>query len=229
MTDPDFTGTERARLRAELPYYKAPEELRLRVQALAAGAPSGPDAARRPARAWWKTGTEQWRWIGWGALSGCAATLLATWIVSGVIDWRAGRDIALQAVADHVDASRADRLIVIASSDQHTVKPWLSAHLDYSPPVPDLAAEGFPLIGGRLETLRGRQVATLVYHYHQHTIDVFVRPLPVTGIPEARDMRGFHIAHAQSAGMDWIGVSDVSPDVLNGFVERLARSDPAKD
>jgi anti-sigma factor RsiW len=228
MTDPDFSETERARLRAELPYHKAPNTLRVSVRALAANAASAPPARKRLFAAW-NGRLDAWRLLGWGALSGCAATLVTTWIVSGLIDWRAGQDIAIEAVADHVQASRDDRLIAVVSSDQHTVKPWLSARLDYSPPVPDLASEGFALLGGRLETLRGRRVATLVYRYHQHTIDVFVRALPVTGVPEIRDMRGFHITHAQSAGMDWIGVSDVSPDVLRGFIERLAQSDPAKD
>jgi len=66
--------------------------------------------------------------------------------------------------------------IEVASSDQHTVKPWLSARLDYSPPVRDLANDGFALTEGRLDTLDRQPIATLVYRYRQHTIDVFVCP-----------------------------------------------------
>jgi anti-sigma factor RsiW len=96
--------------------------------------------------------------------------------------------------------------------------------LDYSPPVQDLASEGFTLSGGRLDTLDKQRVATLVYRYRQHTIDVFVRPEPTRAPSALRTVRGFNVAHASSAGMDWLAVSDVSPDVLTPFVQRLARA-----
>src|SRR5438034_11604292 len=93
-----------------------------------------------------------------------------------VLAWRASEDFAVAAVGAHVRAALNNHLIEVASSDQHTVKPWLSARLDYSPPVPDLSRDGFTLTGARLEYLAGRSVATLVYRYRDHTIDVFVRP-----------------------------------------------------
>jgi len=84
------------------------------------------------------------------------------------------------------------------------------------------------LTGGRLDTLERRPIATLVYSYRQHTIDVFVRPESAHAAPTAlRTVRGFHVAHASGSGMDWIAVSDVSADVLSPFVQRLARADAA--
>jgi anti-sigma factor RsiW len=204
----------RARLRSAVPYFEAPAPLRARVGALLAeerAAPAPPPRER-----------DRRRWLAAGALAGCAATLVA-WIAGGALaDWYAGRDLAAQAIAVHTRAVLSDHLTEVASSDQHTVKPWLSARLDYSPPVRDLAAEGFPLIGGRLDTLDGRRVATLVYRYRQHTIDVFVRPEPAPAPRGPRTLRGFNVEQARGSGMDWLAVSDVSPDVLAALLQRLA-------
>jgi anti-sigma factor RsiW len=97
--------------------------------------------------------------------------------------------------------------------------------LDYSPPVRDLVDEGFALSGGRLDTLHGRRVATLVYRHRQHVIDVFVQPQSTRVLPAPRTVRGFNVAYASGSGMDWLAVSDVSPDVLSAFVQRLARGE----
>ena len=206
----------RAQIRAEVPYFMAPAALRERVRALLANArdvaPTRPRAAR-----------ERWQWLTGGALAGCTATMLAWVLGTAVLDWRANEDVALEAVATHVRATLNNHLIEVASSDQHTVKPWLSARLDYSPPVQDLANEGFALSGGRLDTLDKHRVATLVYRYRQHTIDVFVRPESARAPSALRTVRGFNVAHATGSGMDWLAVSDVSADVLTAFVDRLAR------
>ena len=110
----------------------------------------------------------------------------------------------------------------MASSDQHTVKPWLSAHLDYSPPVVDLASENFPLVGARIDYLEGQAVAVLVYRYRQHTVDVFVRPQWIrSGAFLPRSIRGFHVLHAEGQGMDWLAVSDAAADALAPLMRRL--------
>ena len=163
-----------------------------------------------------------------GALAGCAATVLA-WIVgSTALDWRAGEDLAADAVTAHVRATLGNHLTEVASSDQHAVKPWLSARLDFSPPVRDLASEGFALVGGRRDYLGGQPVAVLVYRYREHVIDAFVRPQQSrAAAPALRSIRGFNVARATGSAMDWIAVSDVSPDVLSALVERLARNEAA--
>jgi anti-sigma factor RsiW len=158
-----------------------------------------------------------------GVLAGCTATILAWVLGTAIMDWRANEDVAIAAVATHVRATLSNRLIEVASSDQHTVRPWLSARLDYSPPVQDLANEGFALGGGRLDTLDRQRVATLVHRYRQHTIDVFVRPELAHAPSVLRTVCGFNVAHATGSGMDWLAVSDVSTDVLTAFAQRLAR------
>ena len=212
---------QRAQIRAEVQRHSAPPELRARVlatiDAVRASAASGTPARHT---------NDRWRWLSGGAMAGCAATVLAWVVGTAVLDWRAGEDLALQAVTSHVRATVGDQLIQVASSDQHTVKPWLSARLDYSPPVRDLASEGFALVGARLDALEQRPVATLVYRYRKHTIDVFVRPEPtLSPSSPPRAVRGFNVAHATGSGMDWLAVSDVEPGILAEFVLRLARPD----
>ena len=204
----------RGRLRAEVPYFVAPVALRERLGAIAT---EFPDEGRSVPRT-----SDRWRWLLGGALAGCAATVLAWILGTAVLQWRGNEDVGVEAVAAHSRATLGQHLIEIASADQHTVKPWLSARLDFSPPVPDLAQEGFPLLGGRLDYLDGHPVAVLVYGYRQHTIDVFVRPGLFRGAASAqRSVRGFNVARAVGSGMDWLAVSDVSADVLAQFVQRL--------
>jgi len=205
----------RARINAEVPYFPAPPALRERVRTLLVSAHDVAPVRPRPEQ-------DRWRWLTGGALAGCAATMFAWVVGTAVIDWHANEDVAVEAVTTHVRATLNDHLIEVASSDQHTVKPWLSARLDYSPPVHDLASEGFALIGGRLDTLDKQRVATLVYRYRLHTIDVFVRPELAHAPSALRTVRGFNVAHATGSGMDWLAVSDVSADVLTAFVQRLA-------
>jgi len=204
----------RARVRAEVPRYSAPPALRAKVLASL-------DDARRaePTRA-----SERWRWLAGGVLAGCAATVLAWFVGTTLLTLRENHDIAVEAVTSHVRATLGNHLIQVASSNQHTVKPWLSARLDYSPPVPDMQQEGFTLVGGRIDYLDQRPVATLVYRIRDHNVDVFVWPDSSRIRPSAiRAIRGINVAHAIGAQMEWLAVSDVSPDVLASFVQGLAR------
>jgi anti-sigma factor RsiW len=209
----------RARIRAAVPYFVASPTLHARVRAAVGAMRASVPPQSRPT-------TDHWRWLSGGVLAGCAASVFAWMLGTTVLAWRASEDFAVAAVATHVRATLSDHLIEVASSDQHTVKPWLSARLDYSPPVHDLANEGFTLIGGRLDYLERRPVATLVYRYREHTIDVFVRPETSHAPPPAtRVVRGFNVARASGASMDWLAVSDVEPGVLSALVQRLTRED----
>ena len=212
----------RARIQAEVPYFVASPALRARVGAVVDAVRASVPPRSRPT-------VDRWRWLGGGVLAGCAASVFAWMLGTTVLAWRANEDVAVAAVAAHVRATLGDHLIEVASSDRHTVKPWLSARLDYSPPVQDLANEGFALIGGRLDYIERRPVGTLVYRYRKHTIDVFVRP-ETSAVPTSalRTVRGFNVARATGPSMDWLAVSDAEPAVLSSFVQRLAHEDVAQ-
>src|SRR6202012_2013445 len=122
------------RLRAELPRYHAQAALRARVlaQLQQTSADSEPS----------KWIGQRWRWLATGAAAGCAATVIIWLAASTFMAWRTSEDLATEVVNAHVHATLSNHLIEVASSDRHTVKPWLSARLDYAPPVPDLADEG---------------------------------------------------------------------------------------
>ena len=209
-----------ARIKRDVPYFAAPPTLRSHVGAVLAGAVTRPPPAR-----------DRWRWLGAGALAGSMATMLAWFMGSAVLEWRDGTDLAAEAVANHVRATLSNHVTDVATSDRHTVKPWLSARLDYSPPVQDLSGEGFVLTGGRIDYLDRHAVATLVYRYREHVIDVFVRPgsesTARSSRPPVSTVRGFNVVRASGAGMDWVAVSDTSANVLTAFLARLVRGDSA--
>jgi mycothiol system anti-sigma-R factor len=214
---------------AAAPYYKAPAELRQRIQSSlrneigaksvqtnirvsqARQAGTGPD--RRPAFF-----GGPWNWL---ALA--AAIILAALIASAVLPrFRSpGADqfLATQLVDSHVRSLMANHLMDVASSDQHTVKPWLDAKLDFAPPVADLADKGFPLIGGRLDYLNNRPVAALVYQRRKHFINLFIWPVgPISEkAPIALTRDGYQLLHWEGLPFNYWAVSDVSEGDLQAF------------
>jgi len=213
----------RQRLRAELPCHAAPAALRARLMT-----EHGVPAARASASA--GLAGRPWRWFGGGALAG-GLVIGLIWVASVVGPaGDLGDDLSDQVVGLHTRATRGNRLIDIASSDRHKVKPWLSARLDYAIPVADWAGAGFPLVGARIDRLDGRPTAALVYRHRDHVIDVFVRPESGTTAPPAvHAVRGFNVAAAQGAQMAWLATSDLNAADLAAFVRGLARGavDPA--
>ncbi|HET7422983.1 MAG TPA: anti-sigma factor [Gemmatimonadales bacterium] len=134
----------------------------------------------------------------------------------------AGDPIVAQVVAGHVRSLEVDHLVDVVSSEHHVVKPWFAGKLDFSPPVPDLAEEGFPLIGGRIDYLGGRQVAALVYQRGPHRINLLLWPGTATRCTRGPSVvkQGFNLAHGQAAGMEFWAVSDLNRQELEEFVTR---------
>ncbi len=201
---------------AGVPYHRAPDSLRARLQA----APPTPAAGRprhRPAA--------------WFAATAAGIMLLVAAVTAGSLLSRAGSAedrLAEQVVAGHVRSLQVAHLTDVASSDRHAVKPWFLGKVDYSPPVPDPAPQGYPLSGGRLDYLADRPVVALVYRRREHAINVFTWPAADDGERAVRSLhrQGFHVRHWQRSGMAHWAVSDLNPQELDEFV-RLFREQAA--
>ena len=128
-----------------------------------------------------------------------------------------------QVVANHVRSLLAAQLVDVVSSDQHTVKPWFDGKIDFAPEVRDLAANGFPLVGGRLDYLDGKTVAALVYHRNKHPINVFITPTATSGStsPAVTTRRGYSILAWTNNGLKYWAVSDLNQAELREFAELI--------
>jgi len=124
-----------------------------------------------------------------------------------------------EVVASHVRASLATRVVDVASSDQHAVKPWLSARLPFSPPVTDFSAQGYTLAGARLDYVAGGAAAVLVYKRREHVIDVFVAPGNQQHTSSAQN--GFNVERFAHDGMRFWLVSDLNRNELDDFARLL--------
>jgi mycothiol system anti-sigma-R factor len=200
--------------RAQL-YETAPAGLRKKIRSelkiTAAGASSSPVAA--------------WRW-----LAAAAAILLVTgvaWFALPHFGSTGPESVTAAEVIDaHIRSLQAGHLTDVASTDQHTVKPWFDGKLDFIPPVRDFMDEGFPLIGGRLDVLGERNVAALVYGRRKHFVNVFVWPTkdPDTPIHPPGSRQGYQWVHWRHKGMEFCAVSDVSAQDLHELAQLFIQS-----
>jgi anti-sigma factor RsiW len=131
--------------------------------------------------------------------------------------------VADEVLASHVRSLMAGHLMDVASTDQHTVKPWFNGKLDFSPPVTDFAKDGFPLVGGRLDYIEGRPVAALVYQHGKHIINVFMWPNAgnETNAKRIETEHGYHVDQLTVAGMNCWVVSDLNQQELDNFAGLL--------
>jgi len=217
-----------------MPYYNAPSGLRERIRSSlreeTAEQPVrnvAPDARpviaekqREPRSIIFGT---SWNWL----------ALAASIVLVAIIGWNlvprlqqsganAEQFLATQLIASHVRSLMANHLADVASSDQHTVKPWLDARLDFAPPVVDLANAGFPLIGGRLDYLDQRQVAALIYQRRKHFINLFVWPAAdASRTTKEISHQGYQLLHWVDSDFNYWAVSDVSANDLQTFKQQF--------
>ena len=210
----DLSGS----LRAQAEYFRAPQALRSRISAQIQAQSRAAPRAAKPARSASSFSLPSW-WprLGMGVAVPVAAALLSFTIGVQFAAPSADDRLLDEAVGNHARALLTDHAFDVASSDQHTVKPWFAGKLDFSPPVHDLGADGFPLIGGRLDYLNHTRVAVLAYRKRQHEIDVFVWPVggdvsAVSSLTRAR--RGYNVVRWSEGGMNFCAVSDVEADDL---------------
>ncbi len=202
--------------------WKAPDEVRARIMTAisleeARRQAQSPETRRRE-NAWWR-GLQvfgQWSFI--PSMAALAATLM---LVLG--NPQTNAPIQNELLASHVRSMLANHLVDVQTSDQHAVKPWFNGKIDFSPPVVDLAADGFPLIGGRVDYINGRVVAALVYRRHGHVINLFV--WPGAKVERSETMHdGYNLVEWSGGGLVFWAVSDVSPPDLAAFRDHFSQA-----
>lgn len=198
---------------------RAPEGLRARINAML-DAEGGAPAPRRPASAGFAAHVLNARWAS-GALAGALAASLALVVA---VPQLAHTDIEDQLVQSHVRSLLVDHVVDVQTSDRHVVKPWFNGKIDFAPPVPELAGNGFPLVGGRLDYIDDRAVAVIVYRRRLHTINLFVRPAPTLSLPLGVAMRreGYSLLRWTAGGLEYWAVSDLDPKELTLFRQNYA-------
>lgn len=200
------------------PYYPAPSALRTRLQEAIRTESRDVEPAPRAGivMPWWRRSM---------ALSAVAAVLVLAFATVLIFWERAPNPEVAELVDAHVRSLEPSHLLDVESTDQHTVKPWFAGKLDFSPPVIDLAAEGFPLVGGRLDYLEQNQVAALIYRHGKHIINVFIRP--GEGSAETLSKHGFNLIRFECKGMICWAVSDLNAGELQHFVDLFTAQKPA--
>lgn len=212
------TATWRKLIRERLRPFAAPPGLEAHIRA--AGRASPPPARRTHSP-----------WSVWLFRRPQAAALAASLAFAAVLGYQIGvqqgrnRVLRDEYVSNHLRALLTGHVMDVTSSDQHTVKPWFAGRIDFSPTVRDLAADGFPLLGGRLERIDGRMAAVLIYQRRQHSIDLYLARDTAAPVPREGTQAGYNLVTWIRDGFRCVAVSDLSPAELQTFA-RLQQEPP---
>jgi len=198
-------------LRKEEHYFPAPAALRSRVLESLRDEVGDPT----PRKAW------NWSRPGFFTASGLAAACLAALLTVVFTQPSSRQMLEREVVASHIRSLMASHALDVVSTDQHTVKPWFDGKLDFSPPVRDLTPQGFPLLGGRLDYLKGHPVAAIVCQRRKHVINLFIWPDSGADVSPTllSALEGYNVVHWSRGGMVFWAVSDVAEGELLSFAK----------
>jgi len=208
----DFRAMREAMAQADL-REAAPAALRSRV---VAALPLPPARAAAPRRSW-RT------FFGGFAVGTMLSAAVAASLVLAVVRNDQDQQIAGEVVSAHLRSLQAGHLTDVETSDQHTVKPWFNGKLDVAPPVIDLTAQGFTLIGGRLDYIDGETVGSVVYRRRAHVINLFVAQHlgAEQRTPKTATVQGFNVRRWSDNGLDFWAVSDIDARELDEFGQKI--------
>lgn len=200
-----------------LPQPDMPSSLQARIQSrLDAERPSNVTVLRR--RSW-----------SFQALAAAAVfgAVISSAVMMTIEQYDQRENVASQVVAGHIRSLLAPQPFDIASSDRHTVKPWFTARLPASPQVPDLAAQGFALLGGRVDVVGHDPVATVVYKHAAHTVSLTTLR-PGQSVSE-QTIAGYNVRSWSDGDFTYVAVSDLPSADLATFQRAFAAAVPAPE
>ncbi|HEV2171863.1 MAG TPA: anti-sigma factor [Candidatus Binatus sp.] len=217
----DSLTAMRSRLKDEAFRSEAPPALKEKIRRAVASSPASRRESYPSLRGAWARRTLRI------AVPMAVGAMLAVAIAPRVIRLGPNQDLANEVVSSHVRSLMGSHLMDVASTDQHTVKPWFNGKLDFSPPVNDFAKDGFPLVGGRLDYIGSRPVAALVYQHAKHVINVFMWPSAgdTTTAERIETEHGYNVEQLIVGGMNCWVVSDLNPQELDKFAELIREKD----
>jgi len=199
-------------------HYRAPQSLHDAVTAML--------PAERPAAALSRIGhggpRSAFAWLGGGAVGALAASIALLLAIPQLT----ANGLPDELVAAHVRSLQAAHLVDVQTSDRHVVKPWFNGRIDFSPPVVELAPVGFPLVGGRLDYIGGRDVAAIVYRRRLHHINLFVRPAPAHPSPLSATIsyQSYSMVRWEAGGLEYWAVSDIDKAELDQFRDEFRKA-----
>jgi anti-sigma factor RsiW len=217
-------------IRRHAPREPAPQALADRIAALA--------LVPRPTATATAVPAPRRAWLDRRALALAASLgILGFAVGAGLTSLRApsgSSEVTRNLVSDFARSQIAGRPFDVASSDRHTVKPWLADRTTVSASIVDLAADGFPLAGGRIAVVDQVPAPTLVYRHNEHLVAVTELPLDMKGAGSQapiETINGYHVARWRDANLAFIAVSDMDEKALAEFVEAFRRggSQPANE
>ena len=179
---------------------RAPESLTRRIASLPEVAPKAANENRVPS------------WLAPGAIGALAASLAMISFVTPATTAAVDQDL----VSSHVRSLQPGHLTDVQTTNQHIVKPWFNGRIDFAPPVPELADKGFPLVGGRLDSINGKTVPAIVYKRRLHTVNLYVWPTKESG-ERAFVKEGFAVREWTRNGLRFAAVSDIPAAELEQF------------
>ncbi|MCL6683734.1 anti-sigma factor family protein [Sphingomonas alba] len=185
--------------------HAAPDSLRQRIGAMPELSPRAANENRLPA------------WLAPGLGGAIAASLAMVTFLPAT----GQAALEQQLVSSHVRSLQPGHLIDVQTANQHVVKPWFNGKVDFAPPVPDLSDRGFPLVGGRLDSIDGKTAAAIVYKRRLHTVNVYVwRASAARGRNKVEN--GFALDQWSTDGLRFAAISDIPSAELRQF-ENLYR------
>jgi anti-sigma factor RsiW len=189
--------------------FTTPASLRRRIERAFPAAPQRPSSRRSVLKGF--------------VMGTMLSTAMAASLVVAVFRTDQDQRVLGDIVSAHVRSLQANHLTDVQTSDQHTVKPWFNGKVDIAPPVVDLTAKGFTLLGGRLDYVDGQSIPSLVYQRRTHVINLFVAQGAPSETREAKlqTMHGFNIQRWTADGLEFFAISDINAQELREFADQF--------